>query len=201
MDWPVLSSSLRSNTQHDASRCRLSDKRPRPASTIIERTMRFFEYILSTYRIQQRIHKARAALAAPVPQDHPIFCNARMNVSAPEDRGRGSYGRRDAKTEGPRIRNPAGLRDAAQGNSGYGAEAGQSTGRGQVIGPFRHVAHPVREALLRLSGDALVTTLPNRNTIVSAINFAEMPHYFEALTLMYRATTKGPHRGHRRDRR
>ncbi|WP_319520684.1 GntR family transcriptional regulator [uncultured Martelella sp.] len=50
---------------------------------------------------------------------------------------------------------------------------------------------PVREALLKLSGDALVTTLPNRNTIVSAINFADMPSYFEALTLMYRITTRG----------
>ena len=50
---------------------------------------------------------------------------------------------------------------------------------------------PVREALLRLSSEALVTTLPNRNTIVSAINFADMPHYFEALTLMYRTTTRG----------
>ncbi len=50
---------------------------------------------------------------------------------------------------------------------------------------------PVREALLRLASDTLVTTLPNRNTIVSAINFADMPHYFEALTLMYRITTRG----------
>lgn len=50
---------------------------------------------------------------------------------------------------------------------------------------------PVREALLRLASDGLVTTLPNRNTIVSAINFADMPHYFDALTLMYRITTRG----------
>ncbi|WP_174803395.1 GntR family transcriptional regulator [Martelella limonii] len=50
---------------------------------------------------------------------------------------------------------------------------------------------PVREALLRLASDTLVTTLPNRNTIVSAINFADMPHYFEALTLMYRTSTRG----------
>ncbi|TNB46187.1 GntR family transcriptional regulator [Martelella lutilitoris] len=50
---------------------------------------------------------------------------------------------------------------------------------------------PVREALLRLASDALVTTLPNRNTIVSAINFAEMPYYFEALTLMYRISARG----------
>jgi len=50
---------------------------------------------------------------------------------------------------------------------------------------------PVREALLRLSSEGLVTTLPNRNTIVSAINFADLPNYFDALTLMYRITTRG----------
>lgn len=50
---------------------------------------------------------------------------------------------------------------------------------------------PVREALLRLGADGLVTTLPNRNTIVSSINFADLPNYFDALTLMYRITTRG----------
>jgi DNA-binding GntR family transcriptional regulator len=49
---------------------------------------------------------------------------------------------------------------------------------------------PIREALVRLAADGLVTTLPNRNTIVSTINFVGMPTYFEALTLMYRVTTR-----------
>jgi DNA-binding GntR family transcriptional regulator len=50
---------------------------------------------------------------------------------------------------------------------------------------------PIREALLRLSADGLVTTLPNRNTVVAGIDYATLPHYFEALTLMYRVTTRG----------
>jgi DNA-binding GntR family transcriptional regulator len=49
---------------------------------------------------------------------------------------------------------------------------------------------PIREALVRLSAEGLVTTLPNRNTIVSAIDFVHLPVYFEALTLMYRVTTR-----------
>ncbi len=58
---------------------------------------------------------------------------------------------------------------------------------------------PIREALLRLSADGLVTTLPNRNTIVATIDLASLPPYFDALTLMYRVTTRGAAmRGRRR---
>lgn len=56
---------------------------------------------------------------------------------------------------------------------------------------FRMSRTPIREALLRLAADGFVTTLPNRSTIVAAIDFATLPTYFEALTLMYRVTTRG----------
>lgn len=49
---------------------------------------------------------------------------------------------------------------------------------------------PIREALVRLVGEGLVRTLPNRNTVVAAIDFEQLPVYFEALTLMYRVTTR-----------
>lgn len=49
---------------------------------------------------------------------------------------------------------------------------------------------PIREALVRLVADGLVTTLPNRSTVVAPIDFERLPVYFEALSLMYRVTTR-----------
>lgn len=49
---------------------------------------------------------------------------------------------------------------------------------------------PIREALVRLMGDGLVTTLPNRATIVANIDFLNLSQFFDALSLMYRVTTR-----------
>lgn len=49
---------------------------------------------------------------------------------------------------------------------------------------------PIREALVRLEGEGLVTTLPNRSTVVAHIDFANLNAFFDALTLMYRVTTR-----------
>lgn len=49
---------------------------------------------------------------------------------------------------------------------------------------------PIREALVRLSAEGLITTLTNRATIVSQIDFLGLPEFFDALTLMYRVTTR-----------
>ena len=49
---------------------------------------------------------------------------------------------------------------------------------------------PIREALVRLASDGLVTLLANRSTVVSQIDFPNLHHFFDALTLMYRVTTR-----------
>ena len=49
---------------------------------------------------------------------------------------------------------------------------------------------PIREALVRLASEGLVTTLPNRSTVVSNIDFLNMHNFFDAITLMYRVTTR-----------
>lgn len=49
---------------------------------------------------------------------------------------------------------------------------------------------PIREALVKLASDGLVVTLPNRSTIVAPIDLLGLPQFFDALTLMYRVTTR-----------
>ncbi len=49
---------------------------------------------------------------------------------------------------------------------------------------------PIREALIRLSGDELVVTLPNRSTIVAPIEVGAFPRYVEALDIAQRMNTR-----------
>src|SRR5688500_10903535 len=49
---------------------------------------------------------------------------------------------------------------------------------------------PIREALIRLAGENLVVTLPNRSTIVAPIEIAGFPKYVEALDIAQRMNAR-----------
>ncbi|MEJ8476369.1 GntR family transcriptional regulator [Roseibium algae] len=49
---------------------------------------------------------------------------------------------------------------------------------------------PIREALIKLANDGLVVTLTNRSTIVAPLDILELSNFYDALTLMYRVTTR-----------
>ncbi len=55
---------------------------------------------------------------------------------------------------------------------------------------FQMSRTPIREALVRLAGEGLIETLPNRSTLVSNIDLLNLNTYFDALVLMYRVTTR-----------
>ncbi|MGU7774494.1 GntR family transcriptional regulator [Burkholderia sp. MR1-5-21] len=55
---------------------------------------------------------------------------------------------------------------------------------------FEMSRSPVREALVRLSADGLVTILANRSTVVTPMDFARIPEYLDALDLLQRVTTR-----------
>lgn len=49
---------------------------------------------------------------------------------------------------------------------------------------------PIREALVRLAGEGLIETLPNRSAMVSNIDVLNLHTFYDAITLMYRVTTR-----------
>ncbi|RKF12996.1 GntR family transcriptional regulator [Roseovarius spongiae] len=49
---------------------------------------------------------------------------------------------------------------------------------------------PVREAIIRLASEELVTILPNRGAMVAPINLTDFPRYLEAFDLLQRAVTR-----------
>lgn len=49
---------------------------------------------------------------------------------------------------------------------------------------------PVREALIRLAGEELVQTLPNRSTIVAPLDLGAFPRYIDALDIAQRMNTR-----------
>jgi len=58
---------------------------------------------------------------------------------------------------------------------------------------------PIREALVRLAGEGLIVTLPNRSTMVSNLDFLNLSPFFDALVLMYRVTAQLAAQNHRQE--
>jgi DNA-binding GntR family transcriptional regulator len=69
----------------------------------------------------------------------------------------------------------------------------------QLAERFAMSRTPIREALVRLAGEGLVDTLPNRSTMVANIDFLNLHTFFDAITLMYRVTTRLAAQHHRSD--
>lgn len=55
---------------------------------------------------------------------------------------------------------------------------------------FKLSRSPVREAMVRLSSEGLIKTLPNKSTIVAPLNIEEFSSYIDALDLVQRITTR-----------
>lgn len=55
---------------------------------------------------------------------------------------------------------------------------------------FRMSRSPIREALIRLTGDDLVLTLTNRSAVVAPIDIQSFPKYVEALDIAQRMNTR-----------
>jgi len=67
---------------------------------------------------------------------------------------------------------------------------GAALDEGGLADRFDMSRSPIREALVRLSAEGLVTTLANRSTMVAPMDFARVPEFLDALDLLQRVTTR-----------
>ena len=73
---------------------------------------------------------------------------------------------------------------------GLQMEPGNMLDETELAERFNLSRSPVREALIRLSGEGLVQTLRNRSTIVAPFDVAAIPSYLDASELVYRVTAR-----------
>lgn len=69
-------------------------------------------------------------------------------------------------------------------------QPGENLEEKELVDRFGMSRTPVREALIRLASDGLVTLLPNRGARVAAVDLRDFPRYVEAYDLIQRAVTR-----------
>lgn len=69
-------------------------------------------------------------------------------------------------------------------------EPGSDLDETRLVTRFKVSRTPVREALIRLSSEGLVSLLPNIGARVASLSANEVPHILESLELVQRATTR-----------
>lgn len=69
----------------------------------------------------------------------------------------------------------------------------------QLAERFNMSRTPVREAIVRLAGEGLIVTFPNRSTMVANIDLININNFFDALLLAYRVTTQLAGKNHNAD--
>ena len=89
-------------------------------------------------------------------------------------------------------RHPAGLREGTPGHPAIEAwrpasDVNEASARSEQFGVSRT---PVREALIRLASEGLITLLPNQGARVSSIELSDIAQMFEMLELTQRAVNR-----------
>lgn len=67
---------------------------------------------------------------------------------------------------------------------------GELLDESRISKEFKLSRSPIREAMVRLSSEGLIKTLPNKSTIVAPLNIEEFSSYIDALDLVQRITTR-----------
>lgn len=112
---------------------------------------------------------------------------ARASKSRPgKGAGAGGQGRRRGRGSGAETVYEALRSDIL----GLAMEPGTLLDETELAERFKLSRSPVREALIRLSGEGLVHTLRNRSSIVAPFDVAAIPSYLDANELMYRVTAR-----------
>lgn len=135
--------------------------------------MTYTELISYNYRVRQRV---RAALCRPISK------RVRGCMAVSKSVGKESEPRKIAKGSGAQQVYSTLRREILT----LELPPGQFLDESQLAERFQLSRSPVREALIRLSGDGLVTGISNRTNQVSPLDISQFPKYIESLDVAQR---------------